>query len=64
MAIPRWTPGKSYTRQEKFLLKRLRRHRKLFAFLRDHRLDLFFTEDILVGTAPDISFGLRLAREF
>lgn len=29
-----------------------------------HRLDLFFSEDILVGTAPDISFGLRLARQF
>ena len=30
----------------------------------DHRLDLFFTEDIYVGSAPDITFGLRLAREF
>jgi len=30
----------------------------------DHRLDLFFSEDILVGSAPDITFGLRLAREF
>lgn len=29
-----------------------------------HRLDLFFSEDILVGSAPDITFGLRLAREF
>jgi hypothetical protein len=29
-----------------------------------HRLDLFFSEDILVGSAPDISFGLRLARAF
>ncbi|MCP4391727.1 MAG: DUF3187 family protein [Gammaproteobacteria bacterium] len=30
----------------------------------NHRLDLFFTEDILVRSAPDITFGLRLAREF
>jgi hypothetical protein len=30
----------------------------------NHRLDLFFSEDILVGSAPDISFGLRLAQEF
>lgn len=30
----------------------------------DHRLDLFFSEDIYVGSAPDITFGLRLAREF
>jgi len=30
----------------------------------DHRLDLFFSEDIKVESAPDISFGIRLAREF
>lgn len=30
----------------------------------NHRLDLFFTEDILVRSAPDITFGLRLSREF
>ena len=29
-----------------------------------HRLDLFFSEDILVGSAPDISFGLRLSRAY
>ncbi len=29
-----------------------------------HRLDLFFSEDILVGSAPDISFGARLIQEF
>ncbi len=32
--------------------------------IENHRLDLFFSEDILVGSAPDITFGLRLAREF
>ncbi len=30
----------------------------------NHRLDLFFSEDILVGTAPDISFGARLSTAF
>jgi hypothetical protein len=30
----------------------------------NHRLDLFFSEDIKVESAPDISFGIRLAREF
>lgn len=30
----------------------------------NRRLDLFFSEDILVGTAPDITFGARLIREF
>ncbi len=28
------------------------------------RLDLFFSEDIQVGSAPDISFGARLSRPF
>ncbi|MBT8437341.1 MAG: DUF3187 family protein, partial [Gammaproteobacteria bacterium] len=30
----------------------------------NHRLDLFFSEDIMVGTAPDITFGARLIRGF
>ncbi len=29
-----------------------------------HRLDLFFSEDIHVESAPDITLGLRLARDF
>jgi hypothetical protein len=32
--------------------------------IENHRLDLFVSEDILVGSAPDITFGLRLAQEF
>ena len=32
--------------------------------IEDHRLDLFFSEDIKVGSAPDISFGARLMQEF
>jgi len=30
----------------------------------EHRLDLFLAEDILVGTVPDITFGLRLGRSY
>lgn len=30
----------------------------------EQRLDLFFSEDILVGSAPDISFGARLRHRF
>jgi hypothetical protein len=30
----------------------------------EQRLDLFFSEDILVGSAPDISFGMRLSRSY
>ncbi len=41
MSIERWRPTRSYTRQEEALLRRLRRTRKLFAFLRDHRDELF-----------------------
>lgn len=36
-----WRPRESYTKQEEFLLRRLRRTRKLFAFLRDIRCELF-----------------------
>ncbi len=32
--------------------------------IENHRLDLFFSEDIQVSSAPDISFGARLIREF
>ena len=32
--------------------------------LGERRLDLFFSEDILVGSAPDITFGARLTQPF
>ena len=35
------SPSQEDTEQEKFVLKLVRRHRKLFAFLREHRLKLF-----------------------
>src|SRR3954470_15039088 len=41
MAIEHWRPRQSFTKQEEALLRRLRRTRKLFAFLRDHRHELF-----------------------
>jgi hypothetical protein len=41
MAFERWKPRLDYTKQEESLLKRLRKTRKLFAFLRDHRHELF-----------------------
>jgi hypothetical protein len=41
MACGRWEPRRSYTKQEEFILRRLRRTRKLFAFLRDHRDQIF-----------------------
>ncbi len=41
MRFKRWTPRKTPTGQEAMLLKRHRRTRKLFAFLRVHRRELF-----------------------
>lgn len=41
MAIERWTPTKTITRQEEYILKRCQKKRKLFAFLREHRDELF-----------------------
>jgi hypothetical protein len=41
MSIPRWNPSRVYSFQEKVLIKRLKRTRKLFAFLRNHRHELF-----------------------
>ena len=41
MPIERWTPSRTVTKQEEFLLKRLRRTKKLFGFLRRHRQELF-----------------------
>jgi hypothetical protein len=41
MAIERWQPRTTYSRQEELILGRLRRTRRLFAFLRDHRAELF-----------------------
>ena len=41
MPIERWKPSLTYTAQEKFLLKRMKRTKKLFAFLRNHRHEIF-----------------------
>ncbi len=41
MAIERWCPRESLTKQEEWLMSRLTRNRKLFAFLRRHRKTLF-----------------------
>lgn len=41
MAIKRWSPSEIVSRQEKFILGRLKRNGKMFAFLRHHRRQLF-----------------------
>jgi hypothetical protein len=41
MAIARWNPRQTYTKAEEWLMRRLGRTRKLFAFLRAHRHELF-----------------------
>ena len=39
--MERWRPSATVTRQEQFILKRLEKRRKLFGFLRRHRLEIF-----------------------
>jgi len=41
MAIARWNPRQTYTKAEEWLMCRVGRTRKLFAFLRAHRHELF-----------------------
>jgi hypothetical protein len=41
MTIQRWAPADEITSREAFLLRRLVRTKKLFRFLREHRLELF-----------------------
>ena len=44
MAIPRWRPATKVTKKEEFLLKRLKRTKKLFGFLHEVRQELFNDE--------------------
>lgn len=59
MTIPRWEPAVELSRQEKFLIKRLVRVKKLFAFLREHRRVLFddAMQDALAGMYRDTGAG-------
>jgi hypothetical protein len=41
MAIKRWNPNQNISRRENFILGRLKRNGKLYAFLRQHRHQLF-----------------------
>jgi hypothetical protein len=41
VAMERWRPSVAVTRMEQFILKRLEKRRKLFAFLRLHRHEIF-----------------------
>ncbi len=43
-ATERWRPSKGYTKKEQFILKRLATKRKLLAFLRHHRHEIFDEE--------------------
>lgn len=52
MPIERWSPSSTITPQEEFLLKRARKKRRLFAFLREHRAELF--DDKLQGELEEM----------
>lgn len=59
MAIERWKPTTNISRQEEYLLKRCRKKRKLFSFLREHRAQLFddALQDELEGMYRDTGAG-------
>lgn len=59
MSVPRWNPSGEISKREGYLLKRLARTKKLFAFLREHRLDLFDDafQDELAATYRDNDEG-------
>lgn len=42
--IPRWNPPVAVSAREKRVLTRVRKRRRLFAFLREHRHELFDEE--------------------
>ena len=42
--MERWRPSQTYTKQEQWILKRVEKKRKLFGFLRRHRVELFDDE--------------------
>ncbi len=44
VAMERWRPSSTYTKKEQFILKRLATKRRLFAFLRNHRHEIFAEE--------------------
>jgi hypothetical protein len=44
MAMARWTPATKVTKKEEYLLKRLKRTKKLFGFLHEVRRELFSAE--------------------
>jgi len=41
VAMERWRPSETYTKQEQFILKRVEKKRRLFGFLRKHRTEIF-----------------------
>jgi len=61
MALPRWKPAVEITRQERFILKRCQNKRRLFAFLREHRHQIFdnATQDELEAMYRDTGAGLQ-----
>jgi len=41
VAMERWRPSRTYTKQEQAILKRVQKKRKFFGFLRNHREEIF-----------------------
>lgn len=61
MAIERWKPTTTITKQEEYILKRCRKKRKLFSFLREHRDELF--DDALQQELEDAYRGTGAGKD-
>lgn len=59
MTVTRWDPKTAVTKQEEYILKRCRKKRKLFSFLREHRTQLFddALQEELAGMYRDTGAG-------
>jgi hypothetical protein len=70
MAIEHWKPRVKISRQEKYLLERCQKNRKLFVFLREHRHEIFdeeFEQELEAmyrdtGAGKDLLWPERCAR--
>jgi hypothetical protein len=61
MAITRWNPSERTTQQEKLLLDRCEKNKRLFVFLRQHRRDIF--DDELQGKLEAVYRNTGAGRE-
>jgi hypothetical protein len=63
-SMKHWKPSIELTKKEQILIKRLKRTRKLFAFLRLHRHELFEADGLDCLGADEPAFGQGTLQSF